>query len=177
MTPLHYAANQQDIYFLDVLIKKGALLDICDWERHAPLHYAVEKGFLAHVQMLVESGCDLKGFGQCYRSPLDLAFKNGHLEMIEYLVTLPGAKHRSWSKRLCFAIEAGQVHIVKWLLDHGANPSTRKDPYGRNALRLAEDLVCPEKRRLRGHGEDEIAELSPKYLEILDLLKSALKRI
>ena len=158
--PLHCASYCKSPFFIDALIAHGADIDKSDRSLITSLHIAAEKGFLKHVRKLVAAGCSLRPLNEYKRSPLDLAFMYGRVEVIDYLVTLPEARHRSWSDRLPLAVERVQADVVRWLLDRGANPD-RKDSEGRRPIDIA--------RRL-----DQRAPMSNGQRQVLSLIEQAL---
>jgi len=176
LSPLHYSAEQENLYFLESLIEAGALLDQIDWKRRTPLHYAAENGFVDHSRTLVEAGCCPKPLDEYKRSPLDVAFLSGRVETIEYLASLPAARHRSWSVRLPLAVDRGQPAVVKWLLDRGANPNTRKDPYSRRILEIARKPFPAKDHKLDGYTDEQIKVLSNNHKQVIALIEDAIEK-
>lgn len=176
LTPLHYSAEQENLYFLEALIEAGARLDQLDWNSRTPLHYAAENGFVNHSRKLVEAGCSPKPLDRYKRSPLDMAFLSGRVETIEYLASLPAARHRSWSARLPLAVDRGQPAVVEWLLDRGANPNTRKDPYGRGILEIAKKPFSAKDHKLDGDTDEQIKVLSNNRRQVIALIEDAIEK-
>jgi ankyrin repeat protein len=176
LSPLHFSAMQENAYFLEMLIDRGALLDQRDRKRSTPLHYVAEFGLVGHARKLIEAGCCQKPFDKCKQSPFDVAFRNGRIEMIEYLANLPAARHRSWSARLPFAVERGLPKVVKWLLDRGANPKTRRDPYRRTVFEIARKPFRAKDYKLDGYTEEEIELLFDNHRQVIALVEDAIKR-
>lgn len=174
LAPLHFAAEQENPCFLEILIERGASLNQPDWKGWAPLHYAAESGLVDHARKLVEAGCCLRPLGRHRQSPFDVAFFNARIEIIEYLAGLDGARHRSWSKRLPFAVQQGQPNVVRWLLHRGANPDTKKGGDGRACLEIAKRPFPIEDHRLNGCTEEQIAILRSNHRQVIELIENAL---
>ena len=176
LTPLHYSAEQENSYFLEALIEAGARLDQPDWKKCTPLHYAAENGFVEHSRKLIEAGCLPKPLDKYKRSPLDMAFVSGRVETIEFLASLSAARHRSWSDRLPLAVSSGQPAVVGWLLDRGANPNTRRDPYGRGVLEIARRPFPAKDYKLDGYTDEQIKELSSNHTQVIALIEDAIEK-
>lgn len=135
-SPLHYAAEQDSLFFTKALLNAGAAIDAIDRDLRTPLHLAADSNKLAQVRLLIESGCRRCPLDRGKRSPLDFAFRKGNLKLIEFLIELDDTNHRSWSRRLLLAAELQQLDVVEWLLARGANPLT-KNKHGQTPVDLA----------------------------------------
>jgi ankyrin repeat protein len=88
-----------------------------------PLYVAAEYGYLKVVKILLNNGADIDLENICRDIPLMLAIRNGHIEIVGFLLNNNiytscinlGDKLKD---SLEWAIEAGQVKIAKFLLDH-----------------------------------------------------------
>ncbi len=176
LSPLHYAASAVNEHFIVSLLERGAFVDARDRNGQTPLHYAAEVGSAAHAARLLERGCCPKPLDRNKRSPLDVAFQHGQIRVIEYLVEIPEAKHRRWSDRLSFAVSRGQPEVVRWLLvDRGANPRTKRDPYGRTIIELAQKPFRTRDFKLDGYTEKQIKSMSQDYAQVREIIEAALK--
>jgi hypothetical protein len=90
---LHVAAFENAVQFAQLLLKRGALVDVRSAQGVTPLFAAAAHGHLALVKMLVEAGakteCSLRhalpdGVVTLVK-PVDVAAKKGHTEVVEYL--------------------------------------------------------------------------------------------
>ncbi|KAF3927225.1 Ankyrin-1 [Dactylellina cionopaga] len=103
-TPLHHAANIDDIYIIGLLVQHGADLNAIDKDSWTPLHYAVRKNNLDAVQALIFHGA-----------------------LVDCIENLDG-----WTP-LNYAVDAGKIKLVKILLEGGADIN-RKGPTGMTPL-------------------------------------------
>ncbi|KAK7012637.1 ankyrin repeat-containing domain protein [Favolaschia claudopus] len=92
-----------------------------------PLHFAAMNKNLAMMKLLLDHGAPLEHrFGLCDRrseNALHHACTLGHMEMINLLLER-GAQLEAWGHYgtpLGFAIDAGNVEVVKFLLETGAD--------------------------------------------------------
>lgn len=171
-TPLHYAAQQSNPYFLNLLIKNGCSLDRGDREKRTALHYAAESGMVYHARRLIEAGCNPKPYDRHKKTPLDLAFSKGHFDVIKFISGIPNAKNRSWSIRLFSAVQGRHPEILEWLLSKGANPAT-KNRNGESPLDVAR--VYPLDWELGELNEEQIERVYAAKNQIIQIIETALK--
>ncbi|KAG0637167.1 ankyrin repeat-containing domain protein [Tuber brumale] len=74
-TPLHEAVKQNCLKLVDLLIKGGANVEVCNPRGLAPLHIAcgVPELHLGVVKLLLLKGADVYDFNMTRKTPLDLA--------------------------------------------------------------------------------------------------------
>ena len=96
---LHVAAFENAVQFAELLLKRGALVDVRSAQGVTPLFAAAAHGHLALVKILVEAGaqteCSLRqalpdGIVTLVK-PIDVSAKNGHQQVVEYLQVCPSA--------------------------------------------------------------------------------------
>jgi len=153
-----FAAQSGNTELVRFLLEKLQLSPtICDPDGNTLLHHAAESGSPALVQFLLEAGANLHAQGSARLTPLERAAWQGNLEIVR-LLTEAGADVNSeggrWSapladarKTLCEAVflygpplyaaaSRGHLEVVKYLVEHGADPNGR-DCNGRTVLHAA----------------------------------------
>eukprot|EP00026_Physarum_polycephalum_P008552 Phypoly_transcript_08640.p1 GENE.Phypoly_transcript_08640~~Phypoly_transcript_08640.p1 ORF type:complete len:470 (+),score=70.41 Phypoly_transcript_08640:86-1411(+) len=97
---LHVAALRENVEIVELLLSKGATIDVRDSGDHTPLHFAANEGSIDIVKLLVEKGAslsavnkdvrlDLKGiplFVTGGKTPLHFAAEQGYDDCVEYLL-------------------------------------------------------------------------------------------
>ena len=124
---------------------------------NTPLHSAAGSGATDLVRRLVAEGADLNAIGKGGWKPLLMAVYRGHTHVVRTLLEA-GAQTNDGQNPLHFAAEYSYKNILELLLDYGANINTL-DAKGRTALDLAgtEETV----QYLRSRGAQSSAELRP----------------
>lgn len=94
-TPLHLAVIQNNLPFVEILLKGGAKYDTQGWAAMTPLHYAAMMGHEKVARRLLseyrEQG-DHRGIaagGVNDYTPADLALDQGHKDLYEYIMKFP----------------------------------------------------------------------------------------
>jgi ankyrin repeat protein len=75
-TALHYAALNNDIDMVKILINNGAELDNQDCRGNTALHLAVQMQYQQIVEILLESSASKSIENDLFLKPIDLALKN-----------------------------------------------------------------------------------------------------
>lgn len=86
-TALHYAAYDNDLELLSILIKKGAKIEAQDEFGLTPLHRAAYWNNIEAVQFLIESGADLTVTDNCGSTVLHQAVLGSALDVVRFLLT------------------------------------------------------------------------------------------
>ena len=108
MTALHWAAMQDDVELVEMLLYAGANLRATTrLGGYTPLHLAAESGAARTLQKLLEAGTDAN------------------------------ASAAAGTKPLMLAAATGDPRMVKQLLDKGADPNARESEHGQTALMFA----------------------------------------
>ncbi|RYP18613.1 hypothetical protein DL765_003820 [Monosporascus sp. GIB2] len=108
-----------DDVFADVNLEDGYELERMDGE--TPLRWAAEGGHEAVVQQLLETGADVYARDEDGRTALSYAAEREHEAIVQLLL-------KSGQMSLRWAVETGDVEMVKLLLDRGADVAvTDKD--------------------------------------------------
>ncbi len=106
-TPLHEAASRGSLPIAERLIKAGASVQATNYEAMTPLHFAANAGHTNLCALLVARGADVNAPDAQGMTPLTRAL---------------------WMK---------QIEVVKFLLQHGANPDHVSGSYQQSALEFA----------------------------------------
>ncbi|XP_070689060.1 CARD- and ANK-domain containing inflammasome adapter protein [Pempheris klunzingeri] len=85
-TLLHLAAEHGHLSTIELLIRKGARLDLQDNKGHTALHRAASRGHSDIVRALIQSGAPIYTLDLQGKTPVHLAAENGHLNSVKLLV-------------------------------------------------------------------------------------------
>ncbi|XP_055286955.1 ankyrin repeat and KH domain-containing protein 1 isoform X7 [Moschus berezovskii] len=85
-TALTIAADKGHYKFCELLINRGAHIDVRNKKGNTPLWLASSGGHFEVVQLLVRSGADVDGADNRKITPLMSAFRKGHVKVVQYLV-------------------------------------------------------------------------------------------
>jgi ankyrin repeat protein len=131
-TPLHISCHLGFEAEAICLLKNGASLEARDIVGRTPLSTAALAGNSALVLLLIESGADKASVDGWEQTPLHHACRAGSLVSVTALLTATPTKHlitymdrlSSFSSTaLMCACMAGEISIVRQLLEHGADPN------------------------------------------------------
>uniref|UniRef100_A0A8C7HUZ4 Ankyrin repeat and KH domain containing 1 n=1 Tax=Oncorhynchus kisutch TaxID=8019 RepID=A0A8C7HUZ4_ONCKI len=85
-TALTIAADKGHYKFCELLINRGAHIDVRNKKGNTPLWLAANGGHFDVVQLLVQAGTDVDAADNRKITPLMAAFRKGHVKVIQYLV-------------------------------------------------------------------------------------------
>ena len=124
-TPLIYAIKEKKSYFMDMLIKGGADVNLENKRKKTALHYAVERKSLEIVKLLTDAyKADVNKKDEQGKTPLFYAVINESKEMVEHLVKKARAKVNLTDKEgktpLFYALQTKNDQIFNLLLSFGA---------------------------------------------------------
>ena len=109
--------------------------------RYTPLHIAADRGHVEVIRFLASEGADVSSINNIGTTPLEGAICFKHIDAVRVLVDECGvgvnSKNRQGETALHRAALMGQVEIVKFLIDRGAD-LTIKCNEGRTPLDVAE---------------------------------------
>ena len=111
---LVWAAKSDRVEVMPLLVERGARVD-ADPYRGTPLIWAATKGRIAAARWLIEHGAN-----------------------VNQRATFGGPSHGQGVTALHLAAQSGQLEMVRFLLDRGADPTIKDDLYGGTALGWAE---------------------------------------
>jgi ankyrin repeat protein len=140
-TPIEAATQMGNRPIIDFLIEHGAPVD---------LFTASVLGDLEHVRTELVKDPSLAAARGVHDLPsLYFAALGGSLEVADLLLRSGAGvnEHAEAAAPLHGAIMGGSAEMVRWLLDHGADPALA-DYKGRGAKQLAEDLNRPDLAQL-----------------------------
>ncbi len=142
ITALHVAVDNGNRTVVDLLIERGANLDVRDDRNFTPLHKAIFREDLWMVKRLINSGADINFQGWYCDSPLHLASSKGNVQIVEFLiargadVNSQGEYHSYSYTPLHLASSRGNVQVVK-LLIHGGGDVNAITESGKTPLSFA----------------------------------------
>jgi ankyrin repeat protein len=176
-TPLLRAARAGDAPFVELLLKRGALVDLPSKEGVTPLMAAAgvefgtrvtrgrnrtTEGVLATMKLLLDAGADINARmvtdsprAAEYSAAATAAARSGRGGRASQVPTASAVPHQT---ALHGAAERGFTPLVKFLAEHGADLQM-KDASGRTALDLAKGVGVPGVRQAAGEGFPETAKL------------------
>uniref|UniRef100_A0A673U4H7 K Homology domain-containing protein n=1 Tax=Suricata suricatta TaxID=37032 RepID=A0A673U4H7_SURSU len=85
-TALTIAADKGHYKFCELLINRGAHIDVRNKKGNTPLWLASNGGHFDVVQLLVQAGADVDAADNRKITPLMSAFRKGHVKVVQYLV-------------------------------------------------------------------------------------------
>ncbi|XP_044082192.1 ankyrin repeat and KH domain-containing protein 1 isoform X8 [Neovison vison] len=85
-TALTIAADKGHYKFCELLINRGAHIDVRNKKGNTPLWLASSGGHFDVVQLLVQAGADVDAVDNRKITPLMSAFRKGHVKVVQYLV-------------------------------------------------------------------------------------------
>jgi ankyrin repeat protein len=150
---LHVASQyglRNTIQTLRVKDTLEVLLNAIDDVGYTPLHLACKLGHVDTVSILLSFGADTQATDQDNYTPLHIAARYGHLEVVRLLLAEqnPESFKASHESALYCAVRNGNIDIVKFLIERGADPNCL-DRQGNSILTLAASL-----------GNEAVAELA-----------------
>lgn len=124
-TALHEAAFQGNIEMVDLLIRKGANVNVQNISQQTPLWIASSSGRLDIVRRISSvRGVELETANSGNWSPLHAATIHSHTQVVEHLVELNVDVNRLGNEQrtaLHIAILSHQPEVAKLLINHGAD--------------------------------------------------------
>ncbi|XP_065561254.1 ankyrin-1-like [Artemia franciscana] len=124
-SPLHTAATNGELGICQLLVSKGAHINI-GYSR-TPLHFAAREGHISVAKYLLRKGANpnFQCHGDHYGyTPLHAAAQRGKLDMCQLLVS-KGARidalYDNCHTPLFSAVRNGQLSVVSYLIEKGAN--------------------------------------------------------
>jgi ankyrin repeat protein len=122
--PLAWAALKGHKEIAQMLLEKGADVNIQDKDGKTSLQWALENGHKEMAQMLLENRADVNIQDNAGKTSLLWASKEGHKEIAQMLLD-KGAdvniQDKDWKTSLLWASKEGHREIAQMLLDEGAD--------------------------------------------------------
>ncbi|KAK5637085.1 hypothetical protein RRF57_012797 [Xylaria bambusicola] len=143
-TPLLWAARDGHLDIVQILLDRGANIDMDDNEGYSPLSWAAENGHVEVTKLLLDKGADMESVAHNGTTALSLAAAYGNAEVVKLLIergtNLEYMGTASRRTPLSWAAANGDGNIVKMLLDKGANTESRDAQLDRTPLLWAAEL-------------------------------------
>ncbi|XP_067454225.1 CARD- and ANK-domain containing inflammasome adapter protein [Thunnus thynnus] len=128
-TLLHVAAEHGHLSIIELLLQRGARLDLKDNKGHTALHRAASRGHTEIVRALIKAGTlnytlDLQG-----KTPIHLAAENEHLNSVKVLVKEEAEQSESHTQDtfLHMAAMEDNSRLAEMLLQSGAAVDARNN--------------------------------------------------
>eukprot|EP00299_Pterocystis_sp_00344_P018338 c9158_g1_i15.p1 GENE.c9158_g1_i15~~c9158_g1_i15.p1 ORF type:complete len:181 (+),score=39.44 c9158_g1_i15:82-624(+) len=83
-TPLHWAAGNDQIYLVRLLLKRGANPNAQDPFKVTPLHCAANSGSVEICESLMAAGASMKFENYQGKTPLDVAIQKNNSEIVQF---------------------------------------------------------------------------------------------
>lgn len=136
-TPVHFAAEVENLYYLKRLLELGANPNQQDGDRQTPLIIATESQNADAVSLLLSFKAKTEYADRRNWTAYDIALNTGQVEVARLLEGKPGCKHWKPTTRLLWAVVTKQWRVIPYLAERGANLHA-KDSDGRSVQELAE---------------------------------------
>jgi ankyrin repeat protein len=123
-TALHFATINGDIQIVEMLVNRGAEINVKNRYGVTPLHSAVESKKMEIIELLVNEGADVNASNTNGITPMHLALENCSEEIINILLSRVAdgkAKRKDCITYVRIAAERGYLQIVNHLLKHGVS--------------------------------------------------------
>lgn len=127
-SPLHQVAHSGQVELLDLLVSKGAMVNLRDHERgNTALHWAAEGGHARMVEALLAKHARVDLRDNDGRTPLHLAAAKGRLDIVRILLSR-GAEVNARDSvfaptPLNLALDGGHDHVADLLRQRGGRES------------------------------------------------------
>jgi ankyrin repeat protein len=159
--PLSLAARTGDQTLVMTLIKAGA--NITEQSKQSgkvgsALYEAASSGDEDMCRLLLDHGADPNLSGARERAgPLEIASERGHLRVVEFLLQNGAIMDNTlydWGTALARAAWQGSNDVVRYLLDHEANPNLETGPHGSPFLSSVASGNADVVKTMLAHGAD-----------------------
>ncbi|PNF14881.1 hypothetical protein B7P43_G05129 [Cryptotermes secundus] len=132
-TPLFYAINEEYPHLVQILIDKGADVNIKQTGLHnvTPLHVAVSHGTFDIVRVLLRNGANMYiPCSSLHQTPVHWAAKEGKVELIELMCEFGSilsmkTDDSEGDSPIHLAVMGGRLPLVKWLHSKGVSLNCR----------------------------------------------------
>lgn len=123
-SPLSIACEKNDSNSVELLIKHGADVNICNKYGYPPLYICCEYGYSNCAELLLLNNADVNRCNRYEWSPLHISCKNNHINCISLLIKYNVNIHLNTSGGWCAIHSAayyGYIDICILLITAGAN--------------------------------------------------------
>ena len=142
LTPLHYAAKNNQVPAIQALLKnKDVDINAKDIQQRTPLYLACKYNCFKAVKCLVENGADVNIIPDNMISLIILSIINKNFEVFEYLINISNINKfvinpNGWNP-IHYASQLGQANILESFYEINKDMFKMKDNYGRTPLHIA----------------------------------------
>ena len=137
-TPLHYAVRNGELEIVQMLLDRGANINVQSLKSKTALHIAVEDNRMDIIDILLNHGANVKISDISDVTPLHTAVKNDSVEIIKLLLSRGANVNATTCDRvgedegkgctpLHLAVEKANEEIIKLLLSSGANVNDKRN--------------------------------------------------
>ncbi|XP_026161374.1 CARD- and ANK-domain containing inflammasome adapter protein [Mastacembelus armatus] len=121
-TLLHVAAEHGHLSITQLLIRKGARLDVQDSKGYTALHRAASKGHTEIVRALINAGASIYTLDLQGKTPIHLAAENKHLDCVKVMVKEEAKQSKSHAQDMFLHMAAMEDNwrLAELLLQSGA---------------------------------------------------------
>ncbi|MEL4895235.1 ankyrin repeat domain-containing protein [Crocosphaera sp. Alani8] len=116
---LSWATFKGNIGIVELLIAKGANLNVCDDRGYTPLHIASKEGYMDIVKLLINNGADINVQTTDGCRPLYMAALGHNKDIAQTLLDYEAFMEED------IAILLGDLQLVKHYLDLGTDPNSK----------------------------------------------------
>lgn len=128
-TLLHIAAERGYLPIIELLIHKGARLDLQDLKGHTALHRAASRGHTRIVKALIKAGAPIYTPDQQGKTPIHLAAGNDNQDAVKVLVKEEASQSESYTQNMFLHMAAMEDNwrLAEQLLQSGATVDARNN--------------------------------------------------
>ncbi|KAM6963017.1 CARD- and ANK-domain containing inflammasome adapter protein [Aplochiton taeniatus] len=121
-TLLHVAAEHGQLSFIELLLRRGARLDLVDEEGRTALHRAALRGRTMAIKALIKAGAPIYCLDKQSKTPVHLAVTNGHGDAVKALVKEEArfAKNQTQDSFIHMVAKEDNPKLAEVLLQSGA---------------------------------------------------------
>lgn len=126
---LHVAAEHGHLSIIELLLDRGARLDLQDSKGHTALHRAASRGHTEVVKALLKAGAPIYSLDVQAKTPVHLAAENEHLYSVKALVEeeTRSSKSQTQDMFLHLAAREDSWRLAELLLQSGAAADARNN--------------------------------------------------